>query len=128
MADARTAGPLASLRAAGRTALEILSTRGELLSIEIAEEQARLAQLALYSALAVVAFGLAVQMAALTVVALFWDTPHRITAIVGVAALFAVAGSVCVSVFYLKLRAKPAPFSTSVDALKADIEALRAPR
>jgi uncharacterized membrane protein YqjE len=125
MTDAPAAGPLSWLSAARQALLEILSTRGELLAIEIAQEQAQLARLALYAALAVIAFGLGLQMVAMIALAWFWDTPYRIAAAVGVAVLFAAAGAVCTTVFALKLRAKPAPFSTSVSALQADIEALR---
>jgi uncharacterized membrane protein YqjE len=125
MTDARAAGPLGWMSAAAAAVLEILSTRGELLAIEIAQEQAQLARLALYAALAVIAFGLGLQMAAMIAVAWFWDTPHRIAAVIGAAALFAAAGAICTTVFAMKLRAKRAPFGTSVSALQADIEALR---
>jgi uncharacterized membrane protein YqjE len=125
MTDAAAAGPLSWLAAARQALLEILSTRGELLAIEIAQEQAQLARLALYAALAVIAFGLGLQMVAMIALAWFWETPYRVPAMVGAAALFAAAGAVCTIMFALKLRAKPAPFGTTVSALQADIEALR---
>jgi uncharacterized membrane protein YqjE len=124
MADdsAATASPL---RALGRTALEAVHTRAELLSVELAQEQVRVAQLALYAALATLATGLGLQLAAVLAVASFWDTPYRGAAVIGAAALFIAAGAVCAGVFIRKWRAKPAPFGTSLRALKDDLDALR---
>jgi uncharacterized membrane protein YqjE len=49
-AQSRAPGALASLKALGRTALDILHTRLELLVTAIAEEQGRLAELLVYAA------------------------------------------------------------------------------
>jgi uncharacterized membrane protein YqjE len=119
---------LSSLTTAGRTALAILHTRGELLAVEIAQEQAQLARLALHAALGVVAAGLAFQMAAIFAVTWFWDTPYRLAVVAGAAGLFAVAGALCALAFARRLRNKPQPFGSSLRALQADIEALGAAR
>jgi uncharacterized membrane protein YqjE len=119
------AGPIALLGAAGRTALDIVCTRVELISVEIAQEQAHLARLALYAAVAVMATGLGLQMAALIAVVWLWDTPYRLAAVTGGAGVFAAAGAVCAVAFARKLRSKPSAFGTTLRALQADVEALR---
>lgn len=124
MANSTAAGPAPSFKAVARTVLEIARTRADLLRVELAQEQARFASLAMFAALAVVAIGVAAQLAAMLAVAWFWDTPYRMVAVAGAVALFVAAAAACVAAFVVKLRAKPAAFESSLRALQDDIEAL----
>ena len=121
----RTAGPLESLKELGRTAIDVLHTRFDLLVTEIAEEQNRLAELLLYGALALLCLFLAVVALALFVLASLWDTPYRLPAIGAVAAVLVVAGAACTVTFVKKARAKPRLFSTSLEELGVDLERLQ---
>jgi len=119
---ARTAGPFASLKELGRTAVDILHTRFDLLVTEIAEEQSRLAELLLYALLAALCLFVAVVVLAVLLVTSFWDTPYRLLATGIVAALLLVAGSGFLIAFVAKARAKPVLFRSSLDELGADIQ------
>lgn len=119
------AGPLDGLKALGRTVVEILHTRLELLSIEIEEEQGRLAELLLYSALALLFLLLALMVAAVFIVAVWWDTPYRLVAIGSAFALTAGAGGACVVTVLRKIQSKPRVFAASLSTLAIDIERLK---
>lgn len=121
----RTAGPLESLKELGRTAVEILHTRFDLLVTEIAQEQSRLAELLLYAALALLCLLLAVVALAVFVLASLWDTPYRLPATGVIAAGLVVACAACAITFVKKARAKPRLFATSLDELGADLEHLQ---
>jgi len=123
-----TEEPESSFAALGRTALEMLRTRAELLSVEFAQELVQFKGLAIWAALAALAIGLGVQLAALLVVAWLWDTPYRMQAVIGTALVFASVGAACAGAFIVKLRSKPPLFDSSLRALKADIDALRSRR
>jgi uncharacterized membrane protein YqjE len=120
-----TAGPFESLKELGRTAIDILHTRLDLLVTEITEEQSRLAELLLYAAGALLCVFLAVVIGAVFVVASLWDTPYRLAATGAIAAVLVAAGAACAMLFVKKARAKPRLFSTSLDELGADLERLR---
>ena len=121
----RAPGLLDSLKDLGRTVVDILHTRVDLLVTEIAEEQARLAELVLIAALSLLCFFLSVVFVAFLVVVAFWDTPYRIlaTGVIAVA-LFAV-GCVLGMIFIKKAKTKPRLFSESLDEFGADLERLR---
>lgn len=119
------AGPFESLKELGRTALDILQTRFDLLVTEISEEQGRLAELLLYAALALFCLFLAAVIVAGFVIASLWDTPWRLLA-TGVMFAGLVGGGVACSIaFFRKAGARPRPFSTSLDELGADLERLQ---
>jgi uncharacterized membrane protein YqjE len=113
------------LKALGRSALEILRTRAELVAVEFAQERQRLARIALQAALAIAVTGLGLQLAAALALISFWDTPYRMHAAVGITALFLASGAACAFAVILKWNSRPPTFGTSVQALQADIEALK---
>ena len=121
----RTAGPFESLKDLGRTAVDILHTRFDLLVTEIHEEQSRVAELLLYAAVAILCIFLALVIVAVFVVASLWDTPYRTLATGLIAAALAIAGIVCAVTFFRKAKARPRLFSSSLDELGADLERLR---
>jgi uncharacterized membrane protein YqjE len=118
-------GPFESLKELGRTAVDILHTRFDLLVAEIAEEQVRLAELLLYAALAILSLFLAVVIVAVFVVASLWDTDYRVLATGLVAAALVAAGIGCGVACVRKAKVKPKLFSASVEELGADLERLK---
>jgi uncharacterized membrane protein YqjE len=113
--------PLSPLKALGRAVLDVVRTRAELLSVEAAQIQGQVLHLVILAVLAVVTVGLGLQLAALLTVAWFWDTPYRLAAVMGATGLFAAAGIACAIALVLRLRSTPAPFSSSLDALRDDL-------
>jgi uncharacterized membrane protein YqjE len=122
---ARAPGLLQSLRSLSRTAIDILHTRFDLLVTEIAEEQARLAELLLVAALSLLCFFLSIVFVAFLVVVAFWDTDYRILATGLMAALLFGIGCGLGAVFLKKVKSKPKLFSESLDELGADLERLK---
>ena len=127
MADQPTpdAPPLASARALGRTVLEIVHTRLELLALEIGQERDRLAEVIFYGALLLLFAFLALVLGGVLVVAVFWDTPHRVAAVAIGVAVPAMAALGCAATLVFKLRSRPRPFDASLLALSADVAVLR---
>jgi uncharacterized membrane protein YqjE len=123
--ESRSPGALASLKALGRTALDVLHTRLALLVTEIAEEQGRLAQLLVYAALTLLCLAFAVVMLAMLLLVSLWDTPYRLLAAGAVAAVFAAAGVASAIALVRKSRAKPRLFSASLEELGTDLERLQ---
>ena len=115
----RNPGLRAALKRLAAAGVGVLSTRAELLTLELTEERDRLAQrLALAAAGGLVlAFG--VMFAGAFVVVLFWDT-HRLWAIALVALAHFGAGA------FLLMKAKnvgrdaPPLFAASIEELKKD--------
>lgn len=123
MSATRPPGPRAALRALGHTVAEMLRTRLELLAVEGAQLQRRLARLALLSALAWLALAVCAQSLAGLAVAVFWDTPHRLCAIAIVAAVFAAAAALCVLAIVRTMRAGPPALGATLRALEEDLDA-----
>jgi uncharacterized membrane protein YqjE len=123
--QSRAPGALASLKALGRTAVEILRARVALLVTEIAEEQGRLAELLVYAALALLCLALAIVTLAILVVVSLWDTPYRLLAAGAMAAVFAAAGVASAIALVRKTRAKPRLFGASLAELDTDLERLQ---
>ena len=121
----RSPGPFESLKELGRTAVDILHTRFDLLVTEIHEEQGRLAELLLYAAIAILSLFLAVVIVAVFVVASLWDTEYRVLATGLIAAALIVAGVACAVTCIRKAKAKPRLFDASLDELGADLDRLR---
>lgn len=117
-------GPLASLRAAGSTLLELLGTRAELAVVELREEGERRKEMLVLGLAAGVFLGLALVFASLFVVVLFWDT-HRIAALGGVTLVHLAAGTGAVALLRRKARTAPPPFEATLAELHRDREMLR---
>ena len=122
-----TEGFLTHVRQLGASLLGHAAMRVELLSIEVQEEKARLARLAMSAALVSALFIVSVVLAAILVLAIYWDTPYRVSAaswLVGIFGLGTVGGG-----FYLsaQLRLSSTLFAASAGELRRDADAL-APR
>src|SRR4051812_28189170 len=121
----RSAGPFASLKELGHTAVDILHTRFDLLVTEIAEEQSRLAELLLYAALGILSLFLAVVTIVVFIVASLWETEYCVPATGGIAALLIISGLWFTVTVIRKAKEKPKLFSSSLDELGADLERLK---
>ena len=101
-----------------------VQTRLELLSVEWAEEKSRLSALGIALGLALFFAWMAVAFASFLVVAWFWDTEQRITAIVGVLLFYLVAALAAALVARSKMKLKSSLFATSAAELRKDKELL----
>jgi uncharacterized membrane protein YqjE len=120
-------GPVASLRALGATLLELIGTRAELALVELREEGERRSRMLALALAGTLFLGLGLLLAALFVVALFWDT-HRLAAIGGVTLLYLGIAALAFAILRAKLRASPPPFEATLRELAADRELLRGRR
>lgn len=118
-AQPRNPGMRAALKRLAAAGIGLLSTRAELLTVELTEERERLTRrLALVAAGGLIlAFG--AMFAGAFVITLFWDT-HRLWAIALVALAHLGAGA------FLLMKARnvgrdgPPPFAASIEELKKD--------
>ena len=120
---AQPRGVLHSLRSIGPSLISLLRTRLELFGIELAEEKARAAQMAVLGALALLFAGLTLLLINVLVLAWFWDS-HRYIAIAGLVAFHGAGVVVCIGKLRAMLASRPPMFEATMADLKADIEAL----
>jgi uncharacterized membrane protein YqjE len=126
MADeaGRAVGVLDSLRKLGGTLLGTLQTRLELVATEIEEEKARFARIAALAALAGFCLALAVNLAVLFLVVLFWDT-DRLLAIGVLAGVFAAGAAALGLALRNAVTKRPRLLSATLAELRKDREELR---
>lgn len=104
--------------------LGLAQVRLELASVELREEVARLGELALYAAIALVLLSLGLGFLAMLLTVLFWDS-HRIAALAVLATLFLTLGAVAVLAARARLPRQPL-LADTLDELQRDRDALRA--
>ena len=125
--NSRSLGLFNSIKALGATAIAILHTRLELLSVEILEEGARLGELILVGALTWLSFCLASLLVILFIIVGFWDTPYRLL-VVGMLGLFFILATIALGLAFLrKSKTHSQLFSASLQALAADHKELNSP-
>lgn len=113
-----------SLARLAATLLETLHTRLELISVEVEEEMARYSSYLLWSVVALFCAGVAILLAILLIVVLFWDS-HR------EAVLLTLIGGFSGIALYLgwwlrvSMRNKPRLLAYTLDELKRDASTLR---
>lgn len=119
-----TDGFLTHIRQLGVSVLTHIAMRVELLSIEVQEEKARLARLAMSAALVSALLIVSLVMVAILILAIYWDTPFRVTAALWLAASF--GGLTAGGGFYLaaQLRRSTTLFANSASELRRDADAL----
>ncbi len=126
MADVRpspSSGLLASLGQLGSRLLGMVETRVKLLALDLEEERRYFMGLVIAILLAAVCLGMALGLFTLTVLVLYWDT-HRLPVLLALATAYSVAGLALVAMTVSKVRAKSAPFATSLAELRKDAQAL----
>lgn len=124
-------GPVASLFASiaqmVATAIGIAHTRLELLTTELQEEIHRVAEIMVYTAIALLAAGVGLFLLALVVIFVFWDT-HRLAASIAVTGTFFLIAVVAGLILRSKVRAKPPMLDATIAELKKDRAALMSRR
>jgi uncharacterized membrane protein YqjE len=112
-------GLFASVAQLLATAVGIAQTRLELLSTELQEEIHRVAEIAILSAVALLAAGAGLFLLALAVIFAFWDT-HRVAASIGVTGTFFLIAVLAALVLRAKVRGKPPMLDATLAELKKD--------
>ena len=116
-------GLVANARRLVRTLLAILSTRLELLGVEVAEQSARIGALMALGVVALLFSIFAIALFSFGIAVLFWDS-YRLTAIFGLALFYAVITAVALVQIRSRLQDHPEPFAATIAELKADAAAL----
>jgi len=112
-----------SVKRLASTLVSIVSTRLELLAIELQEERLRLTQMFLFTLSALFCFGMGVLLLTIFIVVLFWDE-HRLAVLGGLCVLFFVLGALAAVLSRNKAQSKPKLFSVSLAELAKDREQL----
>lgn len=119
-------GFLGSVQGLASTLLDIGHTRLALLATEVEEEKRRLLAVLAWGAVTLLLGCMALLFLALTLTVVFWDS-HRMLALVGVSALFALAAAG--AAWRVKAWARPpegGALAASLAELQADVAALSA--
>ena len=101
------------------TFVAIAHTRLELLTTELQEEMHNIAEILMWSLVAVFAAGIGLFLAALVVIFLFWDT-HRLLASLAVTAFFFVLALVAALTLRSKVRNRPKLLENTLAELAKD--------
>lgn len=114
-----------SVRELITTAIDVVYTRLDLISLELREEKVRVLSLLVRTLVAVGLLGLGVVLATLFVAVVFWDT-HRLLAL-GIMTLLFLGGGVVLGLRVVQdLKAAPRIFAESITELIKDRETLNA--
>lgn len=124
-ASGPAAGLLASLRRLIATFVEILRTRGELLSTELEEEVVRIRELVLYGLVSLFFLGFGLLLLTLFIIVIFWESAGP-TVLGGFAFVYLAMGVVMALMIRHKLKTRPPLFSATLAELGKDRERLTA--
>jgi uncharacterized membrane protein YqjE len=116
-------GLLDSLSGAGRTLVEAVQIRLSLFANELEEQGARFARVAMLWAIGGFCAGVAVILASLFLVVLFWDS-HRLTVLGLLIGFFTIAAVAAVYGGKMLLSGRPRPFADTLAELERDRQAL----
>jgi uncharacterized membrane protein YqjE len=108
------------------TFIATLQTRVELLTVELEEESLRYFFYLLLSLAAMGCLGIAVLLAILLIVAIYWDT-HRIPVLVGMIAFFTLAAIAIVLGVRSSYRKKSRLLAHTLAEMAKDVETLNSP-
>jgi uncharacterized membrane protein YqjE len=107
------------------TFVAIARTRLELLTTELQQEIHRVAEIMVWTVIALLAAGIGLFLLALVIVFVFWDT-HRLLASVAVTAAFFAIALIAVLVLRAKLRSRPRLLEATLAELTTDVSSLKA--
>lgn len=119
----RSSGLLESIKNLSATLLAIGQTRLQLLSNDLEEERAWLTSMLVWTLIAFLCASLAVILATLLIVIMFWDT-YRLTALGTMTGIFMLGAGYAWRVVCNMARSKPRLFSASIAELSKDREHL----
>ena len=119
MAEPREEGLLASLKTLTLTLVDVVQTRLELLSSDVAEERAHLTAILISALVALFCIGVGVVLLAVLIVVMFWES-HRLLSLGLLTAVFLAAGAGLWGVAMHKMRNKPRLFDASINELAKD--------
>jgi len=105
------------------TFVAIAHTRLDLLTTELQEEMHRIAELLMWSLVALLSAGIGLFLAALVVIFLFWDT-HRLLASIAVTAFFFLLALGAALTLRAKVRNRPKLLENTLAELAKDREQL----
>jgi uncharacterized membrane protein YqjE len=105
------------------TLFSIAQTRLELLGNELEEERLHFERILLYSAIALLFFGLSIMLLTVFIVVVFWDS-QRLLVLGSLAGLFFIAGLLVSNALRNQLHKKSRLFSASLAALSSDRDQL----
>ncbi len=111
------------MRALAATLLDILGTRAQLALVELREEGERRKQMLVLAVAAGLFFTLALLLATLFVVVLFWDS-HRLLAVGAATLVYVLAGAWALGVMRHRARTAPPPFEATLRELATDRDLL----
>ncbi|MFT4171579.1 MAG: phage holin family protein [Rhodocyclaceae bacterium] len=114
----------ARARRLGAHVLALGTAHLRLAGIEWQEEVGRQLRVLIWVAVGLISGGLTILLVTLSVVAFFWDTPHRVSAVLLLAAFFLVVCVVIAFTLSNRLRNAPIPFSALIEELRRDGELL----
>lgn len=116
-------GLFASLKALSVSLIDIVYTRLELLSADVAEEREQLTAFLVLVLVALFCFGVGTVLLTILIVVLFWDT-HRLPALISLTAVFLIGGAGVTWLALYRIRTKPKLFESSLAELSKDREQL----
>jgi len=120
-------GPIASLFRSAATLLATLvaiaQTRLELLSTDLQQEIHRVAEITIWTLIALLSAWMGLFVAALAIIFVFWDT-YRLVAAVSVTAFFALLAIAAALVLRAKLRNRPRLLDATLSELAKDRDSL----
>jgi uncharacterized membrane protein YqjE len=125
--DAPPVGLFGSVKSLAASLVSHLHTRLQLFATEFAEEKLRLTSLLFGAILALFFTFMTLVLAALFVIAAYWDTPNRLRAVAFLAALFLAGAGIAGGVVRAKLKSRPRLFEASLAELYKDRQQLNSP-
>jgi uncharacterized membrane protein YqjE len=124
MAESREAeGLLASLKTLTLTLVDVVQTRLELLSTDVAEERARLTAILISAMVALFCLGVGVILLVIFISVMFWES-HRLLTLGLLTGVFLASGIGLWATAMHKLRNKPRLFDASISELAKDRDQL----
>ena len=108
----------------GGTMLAMVETRLELAALEVEEESQRLLGYFALALMSLILFGIALVLVSLTIILVFWEH-YRLHAALGLAALFAVAGTMIGLKLRTAFKTRPRMLASTVAELNKDVNFFR---
>lgn len=122
--NAQPEGMFNSLKVFAASLVSHLHTRLQLFAIEFAEERLRLTSLLIGTILAMFFAFMALLLAVLFIIAVYWDTPYRLYAIAVLAVVFMLGGAITAWIIRARLKNGPPLFEASLAELYKDQQQL----